>query len=126
MVDAAQNVLDDSAPELVSLGYAEDGLYEPEKALGAFDRAVASLPAKPATTGESAFFANAAHGRSRAWTMLGDLKRAVSYEEETVKLRPERSEDWLDLANLYERQQRFEDSRRARQRAAAIRQGQQP
>ena len=70
--------------------------------------------------------ANVAHGRSMAWSLLGDLKRAVLSEEETVRLQPGRYEDWLYLANLYDRQQRFEDSQRARERAAAIRLRQQP
>jgi cytochrome c-type biogenesis protein CcmH/NrfG len=55
-----------------------------------------------------------------AWSALGDLQRAISFAEETVTMRPERSEDWLELAKLYDREQRFDDAQRARERAVAI------
>jgi cytochrome c-type biogenesis protein CcmH/NrfG len=41
-------------------------------------------------------------------------------------LRPSNSEDWLMLANLYDREQRFEDGQRARERAAKLSPGQSP
>ncbi len=124
--EEASELLPDPAPELVSFGYAAVGLHEPKTALDAFDRAIASLSRKPGMVGGSAMLANVAHGRSMAWSLLGDLKRAVLSEEETVRLQPGRYEDWLYLANLYDRQQRFEDLQRARERAAAIRLRQQP
>jgi cytochrome c-type biogenesis protein CcmH/NrfG len=65
-----------------------------------------------------------AHGRAAAWEALGDLQHAVSLAEETVRLRPSNSEDWLMLANLYDREQRFEDGQRARERAAKLSPGQ--
>jgi tetratricopeptide (TPR) repeat protein len=55
---------------------------------------------------------------------LGDSQRAISFAEETVTLRPERSEDWLELSRLYDREQRLDDARRARERAASINRGQ--
>src|SRR5216684_3945355 len=69
-------------------------------------------------------FANLAHGRTMAWGALGDSQRAISFAEETVTLRPERSEDWLELSRLYDREQRLDDARRARERAASINRGQ--
>ena len=85
-------------------------------ALEAFDKVVAGLP----PYGGNALLADVAHGRAAAWDALGDLQRAVSLAEETVRLRPSSSEDWLMLANLYDRERRFEDGQRARERAANL------
>jgi tetratricopeptide (TPR) repeat protein len=72
------------------------------------------------------FLGELARGRATAWSALGDSQRAVSFAEEAVRLRPERSQDWLELANLYDRAQRFEDAKRARARAAALIRAQEP
>ena len=105
---------------LLPLGYANLAAHQPQRALQAFDRAVAGLPPQPSMAGGNSFLAEVAHGRAAAWDALGDLKRAVALAEETVKLRPGSSEDWLILANLYDREQRFEDGKRARERAATV------
>ena len=89
-------------------------------ALQAFDRAVAGLPPH----GGNLFLADVAHGRAAAWDALGDLHRAVSLAEETVRLRPSSSEDWQILAKLYDREGRSEDGRQARERAANLSPGQ--
>jgi Flp pilus assembly protein TadD len=104
---------------LLPLGYAELTAHRPQMALQAFDKAVAGLPPR----GGNTFLADIAHGRAAAWEALGDLQRAVSLAEETVRLRPTSSEDWLILAKLYDREQRFEDGRRARERAAQLSSG---
>jgi len=101
---------------LLPLGYAELAAHRPQKALQAFDLAVAGLPPH----GGNLFLADVAHGRATAWEALGDLQHAVSLAEETVRLRPSSSEDWLMLANLYDRERRFEDGQRARERAAKL------
>src|SRR5215831_9574054 len=106
----ASELLPHPAIVLLPLGYAELAAHRPQMALQAFDRAVAGLPPR----GGNAFLADVAHGRAAAWDALGDLQRAVSLAEETVRLRPTSSEDWLILAKLYDREQRFEDGRRAR------------
>ncbi len=122
-IDAWEHAVDlvpDPALPLLSLGYADLNAHKPREALQAFDRAMSSRPAQPATT-DSSFLANLAHGRVLAWAALGDLKRAVSFEEETVRLAPDRYDDWLYLANLYEREGRAREAQEARGRAAAIR-----
>jgi Tfp pilus assembly protein PilF len=45
----------------------------------------------------------------------------VSCEEETVRLAPDSYDDWLYLADLYDREGRITESQQARQRAAASR-----
>jgi len=105
---------------LLSLGYADLDAHNPRQALKAFDQATASL-ARQSASADTSFLANLAHGRALAWSALGDLKSAVSFEEETLRLSPDRHDDWLYLANLYERQGRLGEAQQARQRAAASR-----
>ena len=112
------------APELLALGYAELAARRPQKALQTFDKAAASLSPRLTAAVGNPLFANLAHGRAMAWSALGDSQRAISFAEETVALRPERSEDWLELSRLYDREQRLDDARRARERAASINRGQ--
>jgi len=50
--------------------------------------------------------------------MLGNLNRAISYEEQTVRLTPGRADDWMLLTDLYGRQNRFADAQRARHQAS--------
>ena len=118
----AADLLRQPDPELLSLGYAELDAHRPREALRAFDRAGASRPAS-VTPSDNNFLADLAEGRARVWSDLGDLKRAISFAEETVRLAPDRASDWLELANLYDRGQRFEDALRARERAAALERG---
>ena len=101
----------------LSLGYADLDAHHPREALEAFDRAIASLPSEPGKTG-NAFLANLAHGRALAWSALDDVKRAVSFEEETVRLKPDRADDWLYLAKLYDQAGRSSEAQQARERAA--------
>lgn len=104
---------------LLSLGYAELDVHQPHEALNAFEQAIATQPPRAATIADKSFFANAAHGRSVAWGALGNLQLAVSFEEETVRLAPDRSDDWIYLANLYDQAGRSEDARKAREHALA-------
>ncbi len=110
---------------LLTLGYAYLDARRPQEALRAFDRAQSSLVGQP-TSGDNSFLANLAHGRAMAWNALGNLDRAVSFEEETVRLSPDRAEDWLQLADWYTRQGRLADGQRARDRAAVAQAGQLP
>lgn len=118
----AADLLRGPDPELLSLGFAELDAHRPREALRAFDRASASR-AESGRASDNKFQVNVAEGRARAWSDLGDLKRAISFAEETVSVAPDRANDWLQLANLYDRDQRFEDAQRARERAAALERG---
>jgi tetratricopeptide (TPR) repeat protein len=112
---------DGSHLALLSLGYDDLDAHRPKDALKAFDRAVASVPARPLIAVDQAFYANLAHGRALAWNALGDVPRAITFAEEVVRLAPNRSEDWLLLAQLYESRGRTADAEQARQRAMAPR-----
>ncbi len=111
--------------ELLSLGYAELDAQQPRQALRAFDRS-ASLRSPSDRAGDNSFLAHLAGGRARAWSELGDVQRAISFQEETVRLAPDSALDWLDLARLYDRERRSQDAQRARDRAAAIQPGLKP
>jgi Flp pilus assembly protein TadD len=111
---------------LLSLGFANLDAHHPQKALEAFDRARASVQEQSGVGNDSAFNAKLAHGRAIAWGALGDTKRAVSLEEEAVRLNPESFDEWVELANLYESEGRAEDAQQARARASAVAKGQNP
>jgi tetratricopeptide (TPR) repeat protein len=97
----------------VSLGYANLQAHRPKEALAAFDSAAGSLPARYDLIVDNTFLANIAHGRSRSWSYLGDLRRAISFEEEASRLLPD-ADLWLQLADLYDRAGRTGDANRVR------------
>ncbi len=105
---------------LLSLGYTYLDVRQPQEALAAFTRAENSLP-ESADSQDPTYLANLAHGRAVAWSALGRPDRALLFEEETVRLTPDRADDWLQLADLYERAGRISDAQRAREQADALR-----
>ena len=102
--------------ELLSLGFAELAAHQPRLALRALDRA-SSLVGR---AGDSSLLANVARGRALAWTEFGDMNQAISSQEEATRLAPNQAGNWLELADLYDREHRSGDAQRARARAAAI------
>ncbi len=104
---------------LISLGYANLQARNFQDALAAFDQAASSLPAHSELMVDNNVLANIAHGRSRSWFYLGDLRRATSYEEEAARLLPDPNL-WLQLASLYDRAGRFQDAARVRAQAMAL------
>jgi tetratricopeptide (TPR) repeat protein len=104
----------------LSLGYSYVDAQRPQDALRAFSRAESSGQEESAGGAENAFLANLAHGRSLAWNALGNLTSAISFEETTLRWSPDRAEDWLQLATLYDRQGRIADAQKARERAALL------
>jgi len=101
------------------LGQAYLQINQPEQALVAFDKAVASSPLRD--EGESlgaAFNSLIATGRAKAWYQLGDITRAVSFQEDAVKLAPNDAKLWLGLADLYDAQGHKAQAEQARLHAA--------
>jgi tetratricopeptide (TPR) repeat protein len=100
------------------LGQAYLQLRQPSQALEAFDKAVESSPFRDA--GESlgaSFNSLVATGRAKAWYQLGDAARAVSFQEDAVKLAPNDSKLWMGLADLYQAQGRTAEAEQARRHA---------
>ncbi len=118
--EKAAEFSDGPARPLLSFGYAALDAHQPKEALQALDRALAAFQKESETGNDHSFQANVAHGRALAWAALGDLNRAISYEEETVRLAPDRADDWLQLASFYMRAGRVEDAQRARERATSL------
>ncbi len=120
-IDAWQHAADVSRwpwDPLVNLGYADLQAQRPREALAAFDAAAASLPARYDLVVDNNFLANIAHGRARCWDHLGDLRRAITSEEEAARLLPN-ADVKLQLADLYDRAGRTEDANRIRAQVLA-------
>jgi Flp pilus assembly protein TadD len=101
------------------LGQAYLQMAQPQPALQAFDKAVASSPFREG--GESlgaSFNSMVATGRAKAWYQLGDLPRAVTLQEEAVKLTPD-PKLWLGLADLYDAQGHTAQAEQARSHASS-------
>jgi tetratricopeptide (TPR) repeat protein len=106
---------------LVQLGYYSLRLGQPNEALAAFDKAVQSAaPEVTNASGRGSFRYNVAAGRARAYEILGDVRRAISYEEEAIQLAPDAPQPWLNLAQLYHLDGRPADEERAKEHAAAL------
>jgi tetratricopeptide (TPR) repeat protein len=106
---------------LVQLGYYFLHLGRPNDALEAFDKAVRSATPEVANlSGRGSFSYNVASGRAEAWGMLGNIERAVSCQEEAVRLAPDAPQAWLNLAQLYQLDGRSADADRAKARAATF------
>lgn len=121
-IDAWEHAADASRwpwDPLVSLGYANLQAHKPKEALTAFDRAASSLPSRYDLMVDNSVLANIAHGRSRSYFYLGDLRRAILFDEQAARLLPD-ADLWLQLATLYERAGRFQEATRVRAQAMAL------
>jgi len=105
---------------LVELGYAYVAAGQPAEALKAFDEAVRSAPPNLKAVDNGKFDFTVAQGRSGAWDELGDMEKAISWQEEAARLAPDVPQPWRRLAQFYERQGRTEDANRARTHAAEV------
>jgi tetratricopeptide (TPR) repeat protein len=116
-----------SAAALLSLGNSYLEAHRPQDALQSFEEAASRLPRQPATEDNAnPILANLAHGRALAWVALGDANRAISLEEEAVRIMPNKPEYWTILADLYDRQGQHDAAQRARERINSLRQADSP
>jgi tetratricopeptide (TPR) repeat protein len=107
---------------LIVLGYTYLESGRPKDALEAFDRTEKALPAG---TGNQAL-AETDNGRALAWSMIGDLGKAIFFEEKAVALAPQTPNYWNQLAHFYDLQGRAADAQKAREQAAELNSGQTP
>ena len=103
------------------LGEVYLSMKKPRQALRAWEEAEKRSPYHgPAAPLGQAFRVQVAVGRARAWRSLGDLGRAVSFQEQAVQSVPEDPAGWLNLAELYQAQGRQQSAQQARQRAREL------
>ena len=109
---------------LLNVGYLELKSGQPGAALKTFDEAARSAPKDISTADNGDFEFMLAQGRSGAWEALGDLEKAVLYQEQVAHIPPEAAPQWLRLAKLYELQGRRDDAKLAREHAAELQRNQ--
>jgi tetratricopeptide (TPR) repeat protein len=105
-----------------NLGYLYLRANQPNEALRAFDAAERSVPANVVAADNGTFDFMLAQGRSVAWNQLGDVSRAIGFQEKAAQLQPDAPEPWRRLAKLYQRAGRSEDALRAELNASAAEQ----
>ena len=105
---------------LLKLGYVYLGVGQPDNALKAFDDAARAAPRDISASDNGSFEFSVAQGRSGAYEALGNLERAISFQEEAVRFAPDAPEPLRRLAQLYRFQGRVEDADRAKERAAKL------
>ncbi len=124
-IDALERltVISPDPPEiLITLGYTYLESGRPRDALEAFDRTEKALPAG---TGNPAL-AETDNGRALAWNMIGDLGKAIFFEEKAISLAPQSPNYWNQLAQFYDLQGRTTDAQEAREQAARLIRDQRP
>jgi tetratricopeptide (TPR) repeat protein len=94
---------------------------QPQQASQALDDAARAAPPEllAASAGRSFSF-DIAQGRAAAWSALGNVEQAISYQEQAVQLDPDAADAWARLAKLYQRQGRVADQQRAEERSKTI------
>ncbi len=102
------------------LGYLYLQLNQPDKAIIVFDKAAHSTPSALKAADNGFFAFKVAQGRAAALDALGNLDRAIAYQEEAANLEPNVPAPWRRLAKMYERAGRTQDANRARQHAADV------
>ena len=102
-----------------NLGYLYLRANQPNDALRAFEQAERSAPANVVAADNGTFDFMLAQGRSVAWKQLGDVGRAITFQEKAAQLQPDAPEPWRRLAKLYRSEGRNEDALRAELNATA-------
>ncbi len=105
---------------LLNLGYIYLGVGQPDNALKTFDEAARSAPGNIRAADDGSFNFSVAQGRSGAYEALGNLEKAIAFQEEAVRFAPGTPEPLVRLAQLYRRQGRIADANRASEHAAAL------
>ena len=94
---------------------------QPQEALAALDGAIEHSDYEPPND-KKKIELQVAQTRSRIWAKLGDLGRAVGFQQEALSYEPSNPQRWIALADLYAAQGQAELEQYARQRAQALNQ----
>ena len=105
--------------------YVSTGNLKP--ALRMLDDAEHAAPSgMPGMTQGHSFAFDVAQDRAGIWYKLGNIPKAISYEEQATQLAPDNAEAWSHLATLYARAGRPADEQRAKERSKALEAAQKP
>jgi len=102
-----------------SLGVLYLNMNQPQHALEAFDVAEAKSDYEPPDV-RIEIETRVAEGRAHIWASLGDLNRAVRFQQQALSLTPSNPELWTTLAKFYAAQGRFNLEQDAREHARAL------
>ena len=86
------------------------------------NKAAASTPSALNAADNGFFEFKVAQGQAAAWEALGNMDRAIQYQEQAANLEPTVPAPWRRLAKMYELSGHLDDANRARQRAVAAEQ----
>jgi tetratricopeptide (TPR) repeat protein len=101
------------------LGYLYLQLHQPEDAARVLDKAARSTPSALRAADNGFFEFKVAQGQAAAYEALGNLDRAIAYQEKAANLQPNVPAPWRRLAHMYEISGRSDDAQKARAHAAA-------
>ncbi len=100
------------------LGYLYLQLHQPENAARVLDKAERNTPSALLAADNGFFEFKVAQGQAAAYEALGNLDRAVAYQEKAANLQPKVPAPWRRLAQMYSNAGRAEDAQKAREHAA--------
>jgi tetratricopeptide (TPR) repeat protein len=105
----------------VYLGQLHLAMSEPQDSLNAYDNALAHSNDEPPDS-KTEIEAQVAEGKARVYAKLGDLNRAVGFQQQALSYEPSNPQRWTILAELYAAQGKTSLEQDARQHAQSLRQ----
>jgi len=106
---------------LLSAGFGYLRANQPAPALATFNRAERNQP-PAATTTDNSYLVGIARGRALAYEEMGNLTRAIAFEQDALKLAPSNATLWNEMSSMYARAGRMEEAQQAQARAQALEQ----
>jgi tetratricopeptide (TPR) repeat protein len=106
----------------VYLGQLQLAMNQPQDSFNAYDTALAHSGQEPPDS-KAEIEAQVAEGRARVWARLGNVKRAVGFQQEALSYDSSNPQRWITLAELYAAEGQTTLEQDARQHAQALREG---
>lgn len=103
------------------LGQIYLAMNQPQEALAALDGAIERSKYEPPDE-KKYLELQVAQTKARIWEKLGDLGRAIGFQQEAISYEPSNPQRWIALADLYAAQGQGELEKYARQRAQVLNQ----
>jgi tetratricopeptide (TPR) repeat protein len=103
------------------LGQIYLAMNQPQESLAALDGAIERSNYEPPDE-KKYLELQVAQTKARIWEKLGDLGRAIGFQQEAISYEPSNPQRWIALADLYAAQGQAELEKYARQRAQVLNQ----